>query len=244
VAAGDAENAGWRAYQTGMIHYRRGQADTVLDCAGRAAAHWAQAFPPPVRGTDAAIRASAFANRLHGIGHEMKKDYPAAITAFREGLEQHRSLSAESVDVAMALNDLAESERYSGDSAAAEREYREALRVARAVRYVEGIAIYTGNLAELAQQEQNWPKADALARECLSLAEKVGRQELIAWICASLAETLVRQGKSAEGLTHARRAVDIFTRLGSHELAGALATLAGCEAAMAEAAEAAEAAKG
>ena len=40
VAAGDHDNAGWRAYQAGWVHYLRGQADAVLACADRAAAHW------------------------------------------------------------------------------------------------------------------------------------------------------------------------------------------------------------
>jgi hypothetical protein len=52
--------------------------------------------------------------------------------------------------VAIGLNDLAEVERLSGDLAAAERDYREALRVARAVGYAEGVADITGNLAGMA----------------------------------------------------------------------------------------------
>ncbi|MGF1537922.1 MAG: tetratricopeptide repeat protein [Elainellaceae cyanobacterium] len=221
IAAGDLYNAGWGAYRVGWVYHLREQADAVLDCADRAAAHWQVA--------KAGTRERATAIRLRGIGQKLKQDYPAAIAAYREALDLHRSLSAESEDVAIALNDLADVEQPSGDFAAAERDYREALRVARAVSYTEGMATYTGNLASLALDREDWPGAEALAREALPLSEKLGRQELIALDCGSLAKALVRQGRAAEAMPYARRAVDILTRLGSPNLAGAQATLKECE---------------
>ncbi|MGH8523344.1 MAG: tetratricopeptide repeat protein, partial [Gammaproteobacteria bacterium] len=130
----------------------------------------------------------------------MKADYPAAIATFRESLELHCTLSAESVDVAVDLNWLSDVEQLSGDLAAAERDYREALRVARAVDYAEGVAYITGNLASLAPDRKDWPGAETLAREALPLSEDLGRQELIAEDCRHLAKALVRQGKPAEAL--------------------------------------------
>src|SRR5262249_21034409 len=112
---------------------------------------------------------------------------------------------------------------------AAERDYREALRIARAVGYAEGVATYTGNLADLALDGKDWPQAETLAREALPLSEKVGRQELIAWDCRVLAQALVRQRKPTEALPYAERAVDIYTRLGSLDLEYARAILAECE---------------
>jgi hypothetical protein len=139
-------------------------------------------------------------------------------------------LSAESEDVAIGLNDLAVVEQFSGDLAAAERDYREALRIARAVGAASGMATYTGNLAELALHRKDWPQAETLARRGLSLSETVGRQELIAHDSHCLALALVRQGKAAdEALPHARRAVEIYTRLGSPDLEAARATLGECE---------------
>jgi tetratricopeptide (TPR) repeat protein len=221
VTAGDHDNAGWRAYMAGWVYLLRDQADTVLACADRAAVHWHTA--------QAGARERAFANRLGGLGHQLKKDYPAAIAAYRKSLELHRTLSTESEDIATCLNDLAGTERLSGNLMAAERDYREALRVAREVGYAEGVATYTGNLARLALDRNDWPEAEALAREALRLSEKLGRQALIARDCRVLAKVLVWQSKPAEALPYAQRAVNIYTRLGSPDLEEARATLAECE---------------
>ncbi len=63
----------------------------------------------------------------------------------------------------------------------------------------------------------------------LPLSEKVGRKDLIAEDCRRLAVALQRQGKAAEGLSYARRAVAIYTPLGSAVLAEAQRTLRECE---------------
>jgi tetratricopeptide (TPR) repeat protein len=224
LAAADYYNAGFRAKDAGDIHALRQQADAVLTCADRAAAHWTRA--------KAGARERATAIRLRGVGHQLKQDYPAAIIAYREALDLYRSLAAESMDVAIGLNDLANAECYSGNFTAAEEHYREALRVARAIGHAEGEATYTGNLADLALDRQDWPTAETLAREALPLSEKLGRQELIAADNHRLAQALLRQGGAAEALPHAQTAVEIYTRLGSPDLADAQATLTECEAAV------------
>ncbi|MDQ3803648.1 MAG: tetratricopeptide repeat protein [Acidobacteriota bacterium] len=221
VAAKDFRNAGWRAYQAGWVHYLRGQSAEVLACADRAEHHFREA--------QASTRDRAFAIRLRGVGHQLAGDYPAAIAAYRDAVELWRTLSIESDDVADGLNDLAEVELLSGELADAERDFREALRIALAVDYREGIAYITGNLSTLALAREDWPGAEALAREALLLAEKVGRKELIASNCLRLAMALARQGRKPEALPHARRAVEIFTALRSPDLEAARETLAACE---------------
>lgn len=221
VAAGKFDDAAWRAYHAGWIHLLRDQSTNVLACADRAEAHW--------RAARAADRERALAIRLRGMGHHSAKDYPAAIAAYRESVDVKRTLGDESEDVAIGLNDLAAVEEESGDLSAAEREYRDALRIASAVDYREGIAYITGNLANLALTRQDWRSAEALAREALPLCVKVGRLDLIASNSSRLAVALVRQEKKEEALPHARRAVEIFQKLGSPRLVAAQQILAECE---------------
>lgn len=220
-AAQDFDNAGWRAYQVGYVYSLRGQAAQVLACADRAAAHWAQA----------GARQKAIAIWLRGLGHELNKDYPAAIVAYKQVLELDRTLGAESADVATDLNDLANVEADSGDYAAAERDYTEALRIAKKGNYREGVATYTGNLAALALDREDWAAAERLAREALPLAEALGRQEEIARDCGRLAQALAQQGQPQAGLPYARRAVEIYAklRIDPEEMERAQAILRACE---------------
>ncbi len=223
LTAADKENAGWKAFRAGYVYSLRNQPAEALACAARAAEHWQDSTP----------RNKATAIRLRGLGHKLNKDYPAAIAAYREALEIDRSISSESDDVAIMLNDLAEAERENKDYAAAERDYREALRIAKIVKYQEGIAYITGNLAALALDREQWAEAESLAREALALAEKVGRLELIAGDCHTLAKALLKQGGSGEALSLSRRAVEIFSHLRSPEkLKEAQETLAEIERAL------------
>lgn len=221
VAAKDFFEAGWRAYQAGRAHRLRGRSAEVLACANRAEDYWREA--------QASAREQAIALGLRGSAHKLAGDYPAAITVYRRVVELGRTLSPESEDVATDLNDLADAERLFGDLDAAERDYREALRIAKAVDYRDGITTYTGNLAELMLDREEWLGAEALAREALALAEKIGRKELIASNYRRLAKALARQGRKPEALPYARQAVEIHTALRHSNLEWARRTLAECE---------------
>jgi tetratricopeptide (TPR) repeat protein len=221
VAAEDHLNAGWRIFQIGWVHYLRLRGDDVIACAERAKEHWEAA--------NAGTRERSTAIRLRGLGYRLNKDYPAAVAAFRESLDLRRALSPESKDVASVLNDLAGAERLSGDFEAAEQDYLEALRVGRRVNFAEGVAAYTSNLATLAEDREDWQRSETLVREGLALSEALGRLELIAWNCRGLAKAVMRQGRNNEALPYALRAVEIYTKLNSPEVAGAQATLRECE---------------
>lgn len=220
VAAGDHDEAGWRAFDAGIVHNHRGHTDAVLACADRAAAHW--------RIAQAGARERSLAIRLRGLGLQLMKDYPAALAAYRESLELRRTLSAESEDVAVILADVAVAEELLGDFAAAERSYLEALRIAGAVGADEVVSQIKGNLSDMVMKLGDWPRAEILAREALTLSEKLGRQDFIGWDCHNLAKALLRQGKTAEALPHARRAVAIYTQLELPDLETVRATMRKC----------------
>jgi tetratricopeptide (TPR) repeat protein len=210
-----------------MGYHRRNQPIEVLACAARAAEHW----------QDSAPRTKAGAILLRGHGHQQDKDYPAAIAAYHKVLEISRAISSESKDVAVVLSSLAGAEKANKDHPAAERDYREALRIAKKINFQEGIATYTGGLASLALDREQWAEAKSLAREALALAEKVGRLEMIASDCHRLATALVRAHGRApqpaslqEALSLSRRAVEIYTRLRHPSLQSAQETLAEIEA--------------
>ncbi len=233
LASDDKESAGWRAFHAGWVHYLRNQPYKVLACAFRATEHWQFSTP--------SNRATAI--RLRGTGLEMQKDYPAALTAYREALEIYRSISPKSRDVSIALSDLAIAEQAIKDYDSAERDCREALQLAEKIDDQERMASNIGILASLALDREQWAEAESLARKALSLAEKIGDQESIALQNHRLAKALLKQNSGVgatrrvaptetplqEALSLSRRAVEIYTRLRHPSLQSAQKLLAEIE---------------
>ncbi len=221
LAAKDFYNAGWRAYHEGQVHQLRGQAAETLACANRCEVYWYRA--------KVSTHEKALVIRLRGLGYELEKNYVAAIRAYQEALNFRRVLGPESEDMAKSWNDLAAVEQLRGDNISAERDFHEALRIAKKINYNEGIAAYTGNLAELALDKKDWSAAEVLAREALSLAEAVGRQDLIGSDCLRLALACVRQARVRDAISYATRAVEVFSRLRLLDVEKARVVLKECE---------------
>jgi len=114
----------------------------------------------------------------------------------------------------------------SRDFDAANRDYHEALLIAKKINHQDNVATIIGKLADLAIAREQLVEAESLAREALSLAEKVGKQVLIADDCHRLAKALLKQNKDLEeALSTSRRAVEIFMRLRHPDLQEAQETL-------------------
>jgi nucleoside phosphorylase/tetratricopeptide (TPR) repeat protein len=206
VEIGDSYTAGWRAFSVAWTYMQRDQISAGIAWSARCADQWAAS--PQSTG-----RERAFGILLRGIGHEEQKEYRAALLAHRQSLRLLRAIEPESLDVAFVLASLADVERDQDNYSAAGRNYRESLRIARAMNDRGGIALNTGKLAQLAIDQGAWVDGGRLAQEALDLAESVGLQELVAYNCRRLAEALVGQGKSQEALPFALRSVEISRRL-------------------------------
>jgi tetratricopeptide (TPR) repeat protein len=180
LAAGDKDQAGWRAIQAAMTYYNRNQAAEVLVCTAHATEHWQDSTP----------RNKAIIISLRGRGYELSEDYPAAIAAHREVLAIIRTISPETDDdVSIALSDLAGAESANNDYEAAERDYREALPLSEKVGRQELIAINCHRLAiALLKQNRNLDEALSLSRRAVEIYTRLrsprlqGAQETLAEI--------------------------------------------------------------
>jgi tetratricopeptide (TPR) repeat protein len=210
VAGGDFFNAGWRMFQAGWVYFLREDSKEVLACAENVESYWKQ--------TSVTTTERVQGTRLYGIGYQIAGNYPAALDSYREALELSRADSLESVAVANLLGDLADVERLVGDLQGAERDYQEALRVARNLDDLVAVGAYITNLAVLALDREDWMTAEALAREALPLHEKLIQKEFIAASCSTLADALNHQRRNSEARPYAKRAVEMFTVLGSSRL--------------------------
>ena len=124
--------------------------------------------------------------------------------AFQEVLTLERTNSAETDEVATALNDLAFIKHCQGDYIGAEQDQREALQIAKQRNRQPIVAMYTCNMARLALQRRDWTAAEGFTREALQL-ERVAPREMIGEACMWLAKALSRQGRPQQGQSYAKR---------------------------------------
>jgi tetratricopeptide (TPR) repeat protein len=221
-AEGDFYNAGSRVYSNGCLYRLRDQASEVVSCADRAQQHWERA-------SGAGAREKGMVIELRGHACYLQENYPAALAAFREALAIDHAINPESSEVVVDLVDVATVELVTSERDAAERNFKEALRIAKKLGERQQAAAITGNLAILAAAKEDWKETERLAREGLELSGDSGPIAVIANESALLAVALTRQGQKAEGIPYARRAVQIYTKLGSSNLAEANEILRECE---------------
>ena len=221
VQAQDWLQAGWRAYRAGYALRLLGFSPDIFAHADRAETHW--------RSAKAGAREHAAALQLRGLAYALAGDHSKAIGAFRGAVELDRGVAPDSADVANDLNTLAGAELSADDLVSAEDHLREALRIANAAGYDEGVAYITTNLTELALQRKDWAAAEGLARTAMDLSRRLGRKALIAQDHVHLAKALIGQGLGHEARSHASRAVEILSVLPFvQELDRARAVLADC----------------
>lgn len=218
VAECDFWKAGWRACQEAGLMFHRRNAEGVNAAADRATGYWEKINPSNYE--------LGILSRRRGMAYELMEDYPAALDCYRKTLELWRQLPARSGDIIpRVLNDIANTERLMGNFESAERNYEEALRIAKRVGYAEGEATYTGSLADLALDRGRWAEAEKIARQALLLARGIRNRELIAVNYARIGEALAGQQRTPEGMPYAYRAVESLTALRSPQLARAEKTL-------------------
>ena len=152
-----------------------------------------------------------------------------ALPIYQDSVKLLQEKRANLNDISIAFTALANAQVKVRDYPAAKVNYEKAGELAARNNDGEGVANSLSKLAALAVIENDWTKAEDLARKALPLAEEVRRQALIGHASHILAKALAGQGKKSEGLSCARRAVEIFTKLGSPDLEAALATLRECE---------------
>lgn len=215
LAIKDKNNAGWRAYDMGWVYYMRGQSSDVLACALRAEKYWKNSGP----------NQKASALRLRGLSYELDKNYSAAKSMYMQSIKLWKSkLSTKSL-VSMAYIDLGGIEEVTGNYKAALDDFNRALDLARKNKDLDLVASSLSCLAGLAEKKREWEKAKSLAKEALTLAEKIGRQELIASTCHTIANSLYEEGLYVEGLPYIQRAAEIYTRVKNKDLQEVLNSL-------------------
>ena len=213
LGVGDNHSAGNRAYKCGLIYGYRGQAQKVLEYIDRAKSHWTEGKLPHTPFVE-----QPFVDYLRGVLCILEKNYEEAIHSIENALTTWKMTKPEGIEVATALNSLAEAQMEYGNTKDSEASFNEAILLAKNINYKEGTAIFTGNLAELALRQNELSKAEDLAMDALKKAREIEQQDEIAKANYRLARALLLQGRSKQALPYAQRAIEVFVRLRHKDL--------------------------
>ncbi len=228
LANEDYDNAGERAYKVGLIYSYLEKPNEILQYATRAEKHWGI-----IRTARIDIKGKTLVNHLRGISYKMSGNYEKAIDIITNALDSWKKTNPEGIEVAAVLNTLGEIQIKDGEMANnnekfvdAERNFTEAIRLAKINNHKEGLANYIGNLADIAIKNHDWQKVESLASDALRFAEELGLQDAIAKenLHLAIAYMNLRHG-GHRGLVASRKAVEIYKRLRHKDLPGAEAIL-------------------
>jgi class 3 adenylate cyclase/tetratricopeptide (TPR) repeat protein len=219
--AQDYKEAGWRAYQRGYIHFQRREEDKLRDCIARVTDYWGR--------PETHLREKAAGRRLQGLLHRLRGEWAEAISAFTCALEKDRRVMPMSRDVQKDLANLSRVEIEGGRKSEGEGHLREANEAAQAVEAETGNTNNASEDAAFALANGDWSDAEAKARDALRRAEGINRLDLVADNCLRIAQAMLKQGRGAEALPHAKRAVEFYIRSGSADLEIARSVLWECE---------------
>lgn len=142
--------------------------------------------------------------------------YAEAIPVLREAIALRRSLPDGDAESGYALNELATALSQSGDAAAAEREYREVLKVTTRVYGAahSNVAVVMANVAGALNVQHRYGEAEKLAVEALAIFEKgAGRgHPRSGGFLQTIGEAEEGQGQIADAGLHFHEAQAIATK--------------------------------
>ncbi len=151
--------------------------------------------------------------KLLGVAHLQLGRLKEADNFFQEGLNLYEQLADRRNSAAM-LSNLGESARSAGDYDRAAQLYEEAIASVRQIGHRESEAIYLGNLSAARLGLRKYAEAEKDVREALALVDDANFCAL-SETYACLSEACLGQGKLAEALEAAHRALDLARQSGS-----------------------------
>ncbi|TFI52508.1 tetratricopeptide repeat protein [Mastigocladus laminosus UU774] len=201
-------DAGWGAHHVAWIHYCRAETER--------AASWAARMAQVIK-QGGSRRDKAVAIQLQGQIAKQRQEYAEAEQLYQDALAIYRELGDEDMET-NALNNLGNVARSQGQYDRAESYYKQALAIAEKLGNKELIASWCGNLGLLALDRNRPTEAHPWYERELALAQEVGRQDLVADAQEGLAEVLEKEGRYAEALELAQKALEIRERLRDRDL--------------------------
>jgi nucleoside phosphorylase/tetratricopeptide (TPR) repeat protein len=206
VKFSDFQNAGFRAYNLGVIFNNREQNSEVQECITRCTSYWEKS-------PEAGLHEKTLIKWIQGSTYLSKDENKEAIEIFTEIKKIYESVDPENIDLSSVVNNIGRAELALKDYNSAKCNFKLALDLAEKLEDKPAIATFTCNLAFVESECGQLPAAEDLAIQAIQLSHEIGRQELIAGANAILAHILVQKGSPQEGIPFAQVAVDIYTKL-------------------------------